>query len=51
MYTEENAKKWHCMICGYIHVGPEPPDVCPICNAPGKMFEQLFEEPQRDTIA
>jgi rubrerythrin len=51
MCAEENVKKWRCMICGYIHVGPEPPYVCPICNAPQKMFEQLLEEAQHDTIA
>jgi rubrerythrin len=51
MCAEENPKKWRCMICGYIHVGPEPPYVCPICNAPQKMFERLLEEQQRDTIA
>jgi rubrerythrin len=51
MDTEEKAKKWRCMICGYIHVGPEPPYVCPICNAPQKMFEPLFEVDQRGTTA
>ena len=34
-------KRWRCIICGYIHVGDEPPFVCPICNAPRKMFERI----------
>ena len=34
-------KRWRCIICGYIHVGQEPPFVCPICNAPRKMFERI----------
>jgi rubrerythrin len=51
MGAEENSKKWHCMICGYIHVGPEPPHVCPICNAPQKMFEPISVKDLRDTIA
>jgi rubrerythrin len=34
-------KRWRCLICGYIHVGEEPPYVCPICNAPRKMFELI----------
>jgi rubrerythrin len=51
MGAEKNETKWHCMICGYIHVGPEPPHVCPICNAPRKMFERLSEDELRDTIA
>jgi len=33
--------RWRCVICGYIHRGKEPPYVCPICNAPRKMFECL----------
>jgi cob(I)alamin adenosyltransferase len=32
------AKRWRCLICGYIHVGEEPPYVCPVCQAPRKMF-------------
>ncbi|MGE5415930.1 MAG: flavin reductase [Acidobacteriota bacterium] len=36
-------KKWICTICGYIHEGDEPPDVCPICGAPKEAFES-FEE-------
>jgi rubrerythrin len=34
-------KQWRCIICGYIHVGEDPPFVCPICNAPRKMFERI----------
>ncbi len=34
-------KRWRCVICGYIHVGETPPYVCPICNAPRKMFELM----------
>ena len=33
--------RWRCIICGYIHTGEQPPVVCPICNAPQKMFECL----------
>jgi rubrerythrin len=42
-YKRENPmqKRWRCMICGYIHVGEEPPYVCPVCNAPRKMFERI----------
>lgn len=43
-------KRWRCIICGYIHVGEKPPYVCPICNAPQKMFELIDDgdrsEPQ-----
>lgn len=37
-------KKWKCTVCGYIHEGDTPPDVCPLCNAPAEMFEEVVEE-------
>jgi rubrerythrin len=27
------GKKWKCTVCGYIHEGAKPPDVCPVCGA------------------
>lgn len=33
-------KKWKCKLCGYIHTGDEPPDVCPVCGAPKEDFEE-----------
>jgi len=39
-------KKWRCTVCGYIHTGDEPPDVCPVCGADKNMFEEVpSEEP------
>ena len=26
-------KKWKCTVCGYIHEGVFPPEVCPVCGA------------------
>ncbi|SMC96490.1 hypothetical protein SAMN02746065_11790 [Desulfocicer vacuolatum DSM 3385] len=37
-------KKWKCIICGYIHEGEEPPEMCPICKAPASKFILLKEE-------
>ncbi len=37
-------KKWECTVCGYIHEGDEPPDVCPICGAGKEYFKELVEE-------
>jgi rubrerythrin len=34
-------RKWICTICGYIHEGDEPPEVCPVCGAPRMDFEEL----------
>jgi len=36
------ANKWKCRRCGYIHEGPEPPDVCPVCGAPKNMFDPVI---------
>lgn len=26
-------RKWKCTVCGYIHEGKTPPEVCPVCGA------------------
>ena len=31
-------KRWECTICGYVHEGEEPPDMCPVCDAPKDLF-------------
>ncbi len=31
-------KVWVCSVCGYVHMGPEAPDVCPQCKAPKSKF-------------
>ena len=36
-------KKWKCTVCGYIHVGEEPPDECPVCGADSTKFEEMIE--------
>ncbi|WP_298270263.1 rubredoxin-like domain-containing protein [Geobacter sp.] len=36
-------KKWRCTICDYIHVGPEPPEVCPVCGVGRDQFEEINE--------
>jgi len=34
-------KRWECVIRGYIHEGEEPPDRCPVCDAPKERFRLL----------
>ena len=36
-------QKWQCLVCGYIHSGPEPPGRCPLCGAPRDKFVLLFD--------
>ena len=37
-------RQWRCTICGYVHTGPEPPAVCPVCGADQSAFEEVVEE-------
>ena len=34
---------WKCNNCGYIHEGPEAPEVCPVCAHPKAYFERKAE--------
>jgi uncharacterized membrane protein len=36
-------KKWKCSVCGYIHEGDEPPEICPVCGADRSKFVQIVE--------
>ncbi len=33
--------KWRCLVCGYVHEGPEPPEECPVCGADKSQFELI----------
>jgi rubrerythrin len=38
-------KKYVCTVCGYVHEGDAPPEICPICKAPASKFvEQKSDE-------
>jgi len=37
-------KHWRCNVCGYIHVGNEPPDKCPNCGAAKDKFVEVAPE-------
>jgi len=43
--NEETAgeKQWRCKVCGYIHSGDAPPDVCPLCGVDSSQFELIAE--------
>ncbi|MFA6934481.1 MAG: hypothetical protein WCR70_04360 [Sphaerochaetaceae bacterium] len=30
-----------CTICGFIYVGENPPELCPICKVPSWKFEKI----------
>ncbi|MFI3129534.1 MAG: rubredoxin [Bacillota bacterium] len=37
----EDAGVYVCTICGFVHVGKELPDVCPVCKVPNYKFEEI----------
>ena len=39
-------KKYICTVCGYIHEGDAPPEVCPICKVGADKFEEVQGEMQ-----
>jgi len=36
-------KKFRCKVCGYIHEGTEPPEICPVCGVGPEEFEEIKE--------
>jgi len=42
------SKQWKCVVCGYIHEGDRPPDVCPVCGAYKWQF--ILYEPLPDPL-
>lgn len=43
-------KKWRCTVCGYIHKGDTPPDVCPVCGVGPEFFEPVADDPDSTII-
>ena len=37
-------KKYVCPVCGYVHVGDEAPEFCPVCKVPGSKFVEQSGE-------
>ncbi len=36
-----NDRVWICSVCGYQHIGPEPPKECPVCHAKSEYFDEV----------
>lgn len=41
-------RTWVCKVCGYIHIGDEPPVKCPQCGAPKEKFEEKVENENKE---
>ncbi len=39
VFKRSEPIKWRCRNCGYIHEGPEPPEICPACAHPKAFYE------------
>lgn len=38
LFSKQTPETWMCKNCGYLHVGNEAPDVCPLCKHPQGWF-------------
>ncbi len=32
---------WVCTVCGFVYIGQEPPELCPVCKVPPYKFEKI----------
>ena len=39
----ENTNVFVCTICGFIYIGDNPPQLCPVCKVPSWKFEKIEE--------
>lgn len=37
----DDAGVFVCTICGFVYVGDNPPELCPVCKVPGWKFEKV----------
>ncbi|MFH0826266.1 MAG: rubrerythrin family protein [Candidatus Omnitrophota bacterium] len=43
VFKKKSPVKWHCINCGYVIEGAEPPKECPACKHPQSFYEVLAE--------
>ena len=36
-----DTQVWVCTVCGFVYVGAEPPQLCPVCKVPAWKFEKV----------
>lgn len=37
----QNTQVWVCSVCGFIYIGDEPPQICPVCKVPAWKFDKV----------
>lgn len=40
----ENTNVYVCEICGFIYIGDEPPEICPVCKVPSMKIRKIEKE-------
>jgi rubrerythrin len=43
VFSRDGDCIWQCRNCGHIHIGPQAPDICPVCNHPQAYFQLKAE--------
>ncbi|ADU27492.1 rubrerythrin [Ethanoligenens harbinense] len=43
IFLKDGTVVWKCRVCGHIHVGKNPPEICPVCKHPKAFFEVKAE--------
>lgn len=43
VFKKDKPVRWRCRNCGYIHEGPNAPEMCPACKHPQAYYEVLAE--------
>ena len=39
VWVKVGENRWECRNCGHVHIGPEAPEICPVCKHPRAYFE------------
>lgn len=37
----EGTNVWICSVCGFVYIGDEAPELCPVCKVPAWKFEKI----------
>lgn len=40
----ESTNVYVCEICGFVYVGDEPPEICPVCKVPNLKIQKIAKE-------
>lgn len=45
MKNDKSPTQWRCILCGYIHTGTTPPQICTVCGTGPHDFEPYIVQP------